>query len=76
MIEEISEYRNLRKLEHKLLCTQCMIEMQMEEMVYLTDPLKYPYICPQCGNKIIAQKSYPYTEIIGEFTCTYQQEIT
>ena len=75
MIEEISEYGNLRKLEHKLLCTQCRTEMHMGDFIFATNPPQYPYICPQCGNTITTNKSYPYTEIVGDPICTYQQEI-
>lgn len=76
MIEEISEYGNLKRLEHKLLCTSCRIEMQMGELesIFLTYPPQYVYVCPQCGNKITTKLSYPYTEIVGDPICTYQQE--
>lgn len=46
MIEEISEYGNLRKIVHKLLCPDCRIEMVMGNMVYMTNPPLYPYECP------------------------------
>ena len=74
MIEEISEYGNLRKLEHKLLCPDCRIEMVMGNTVYMTNPPLYPYECPQCGMHTSVRQIYPYTEIVGEPICTYQQE--
>lgn len=45
MIEEISEYGNLRKVVHKLLCPNCRIEMAMENLAYMTNPPIYPYKC-------------------------------
>ena len=75
MIEEISEYGNLRKVVHKLLCPNCRIEMVMENLAYMTNPPIYPYKCSQCGMETTTRQIYPYTEIIGDPICTYQQEI-
>lgn len=75
MIEEISEYGNLKKIIHKLLCPDCRIEMVMGNTVYMTNPPLYPYKCPQCGMYTSVRQMYPYTEIVGEPICTYQQEI-
>ncbi len=74
MIEEISEYGNLRKVVHKLLCPNCRIEMAMENLAYMTNPPIYPYKCSQCGMETTTRQIYPYTEIIGDPICTYQQE--
>lgn len=46
MIEEISEYENLRKIIHRLLCPNCKVEMIMENTVYMTNPPLYPYEYP------------------------------
>jgi hypothetical protein len=46
MIEEISEYGNLRKITHRLLCPDCRVEMVMGNTVYMTNPPLYPYECP------------------------------
>ena len=74
MIEEISEYGNLRKVIHKLLCPNCRIEMVMGNSIYMTNPPLYPYKCSQCGMETTTRQIYPYTEIIGDPICTYQQE--
>lgn len=74
MIEEISEYGNLRKVIHKLLCPNCRIEMVMGNFTYMTNPPLYPYKCSQCGMETTIRQIYPYTEVIGDPICTYQQE--
>lgn len=74
MIEEIKEFGNLKRVEHRLLCPTCRIELE-EDRVLMTYPCSFEYKCPQCGYTTTSWKSYPYTEIVGEPLCTYQQEV-
>ena len=74
MIKE-TEYRNLRKVVHRVFCDDCNIELESSGMVYMTSPAQYPYICPQCLKKYIFRENYPWTEIVGdEVECTPQEE--
>ena len=75
MIEEIKEYRNLKKIEHTLVCPNCNIFLQTENVVLTTYPAQYKYYCINCNYSIISTKLYPYIEIIADPYCTYYQEI-
>ena len=75
MIEEVIEYHNLKKVQHTLICPDCRISLTTDNIVLTTYPAKYPYHCPNCGYYTTAYKIYPYTEIVGDPICTYQQEV-
>lgn len=74
MIEQITEYGNLKKIEHRFICPECNVELKTEGTVFLTDPPQFKYYCPQCKYETISFKT-PYTELVGDVIHTYQQEI-
>lgn len=46
-------------LVDKLLCDHCGSQMQWDGQVYTTYPPQYPYICPNCENRSVVDKTYP-----------------
>ena len=75
MIEEIQEYGNLKKVKHTLICPNCRIPLESNNIVLTTYPAQYQYYCKECNYQTTSSLIYPYTEIIGDPVCTYQQEI-
>ena len=67
MAEKIITYTNLIKVEHRLYCDKCGTEMSSgANMVLTVCPPKYQYFCKNCGYEVLHEKTYPYTELIGE----------
>lgn len=65
-MEKITRYKDLTKIVHELYCEDCQCLMtNMNDMVYATDPIQYPYICPECGKTTLTTRSYPWVEIVG-----------
>lgn len=76
MIEQITEQTNLRKIIHKLLCPNCREELTQIDKVITTYPPQYLHICNNCRETVLTKRIYPYEEIVGDFQCTYQQEVS
>jgi hypothetical protein len=65
-MEKLTEYRNLRKVVHRVYCDQCDIELYSTGMAYATYPPHYPYRCSQCGKEYVFGERYPWSEIVGD----------
>ena len=65
-MEKISEFRNLRKIVHKIYCDDCNIELQSGDRILTTYPPQYIYNCPQCHKEYTLRQSYPWMEIVGD----------
>ena len=48
-MEKITEFRNLRKLIHRVYCNDCNIELEFDNIVLSSYPPQYPYHCPKCN---------------------------
>lgn len=46
----------------RLYCNQCGHEMESCGNVFTSDPLQFPYECPNCGSKITANEKFPKIE--------------
>lgn len=64
-MEITTRYKDLVKIVHKLYCDDCKCEMEHTDIILMTYPAKYQYICPQCGKKLSSEKFFPWEEITG-----------
>lgn len=47
-----------------MVCDKCGCEMDRQTKVLLSDPPKYTYTCPRCGERVVSSVSYPYTDFV------------
>ena len=52
-------------------CGKCalkgrQIALEKKDSVYLTSPLKYGYVCPECKKEYISEKDYPYIRYLWD----------
>lgn len=43
----------------KLYCDDCEVEMKQQSIAYTSNPMKFEYKCPKCGNTTMSTESYP-----------------
>lgn len=47
---------------HRLYCEDCNAEMKKSELVRLTYPAQYQYVCPTCKKEKVISMLYPFVE--------------
>lgn len=65
------EKRKISHIEiHRQICDKCGTEMEQSHdangapVVLASNPPKYVYVCPNCGNSESSEKTMPYTEFM------------
>ena len=57
-----------RKIKYEIIkrlhCDICAAEMDSTGITFLTFPVLYEYICPQCGHKMNSSVFYPSIEVV------------
>lgn len=43
----------------ELHCDDCEVKMERQPIAYTSDPMKFEYKCPKCGNTTITTGCYP-----------------
>lgn len=61
-----TEYKNLRKVVHRVYCDTCQAELESTSTAYMTYPAQYEYICPICKKKSCFNQVFPWSEIVGD----------
>lgn len=47
-----------------MVCDKCGADMDKQPEVLMSNPPKYTYTCPRCGERVISSVSYPYTDFV------------
>jgi rubrerythrin len=51
--------KEVKTFIEKFMCDTCNVEMQLAGLGYMTNPMQYPYFCPNCKVTETELKHYP-----------------
>lgn len=47
-----------------IVCDECGANMDKQTEVLMSNPPKYTYTCPRCGDRVVSSVPYPYTDFV------------